>query len=416
MSKFKQLVALDVSRCALLTDDALTTVRRQLNILQELNISECRHVTTPVLCQVWKDCTRLHSLTARACPAVTDAFLQCVATTQRAPPGYTLKHLDVRQCKFVTSSGVSYLATSSLKGLATVSLSIGDCLDVGNMAFFGFETSTGLAHLRALNLCGLHIDETAMSWIVKGCRALEHLNLARCKTLTDFALLLLAPLVQSNGKGLVSLNLKECPLLTDTGVRNLFSGAEEARKQRIKAATCSGDNDNDDDENNGTSLTTLNLKNCALISDASIAVVSHHCPHLVKLNVKGLRKLSDQSVMHLGKSCPHLASLKLSRRYISTQSFQVIGKLLRQLDALDVSERQDLESPLCILQLTASRATATPLHQSLRQLNLSATNVCDVGVSMIAVHCRQLEWLNLSKVRFYYLFLSATFRPSLCLE
>ncbi|TYZ68646.1 hypothetical protein PybrP1_000285 [[Pythium] brassicae (nom. inval.)] len=375
------------SECSSLTNDSLSAVRRHFSLLQELHINECRHFTTPVLCQLWRDCARLHSLSARGCPAATDAFLQCVATTKRPSPEFTLRSLDVRQCKHVTSSGISYLATSTLKDLAVVSLSIGDCLEVNNMAFFGFETSSGLQKLKALNLCGLAIDETAVSWIMKGCRALERLNLSRCKTLTDFALLLLAVLVQPDS-ALTHLNLKACPLLSDVGIRNLFSVADEAR--RLKG----GDEDSGADSE--VPLLVLNLKDCAQLGDESMQVISRHCGRLAKLNLKGLRKLSDEGVMHIGRGCPSVSSLKLSGRRISAQSFQLLGRLFRKLDAVDVSERQDLDTPLCVLHLTAPRAATT---QSLKQINLSATNVCDVGVSMMAVNCRQLEWINLSKLQ-----------------
>lgn len=333
-----------------------------------------------MLCQVWKDCAHLHTLSARGCPGATDAFLQCVATTKRLSPECTLRSLDVRRCKHVTSSGISYLATSTLKDLAVVSLSIGDCVEVDNMAFFGFETSTGLQHLTVLNLCGLAIDETAVSWIAKGCRALERLNLSRCKTLTDFALLLLAVLVRPDG-ALTHLNLKACPLLTDAGMKNLFSVAADTH-----------DSEGDAD----VPLVVLNLKDCPQLGDESLRILSRHCARLMKLNLKGLRKVSDAGVMHIGKGCPSLASLQVSGRRLSTQSFQLLGRLFRKLEALDVCDRMDLDTPLCVQYLTAPRATAT---QSLTQINLSATNVCDVGVSMLAVNCRQLEWINLSKVR-----------------
>lgn len=268
-----------------------------------------------------------------------------------------------------------------------MSFSIGDCLDVGNMAFFGFESSAGFRNVKVLNLCGLHVDETAISWIVKGCQALERLDLSRCKSLTDFALLILAPMISSDVLG--DLSLKECPLLTDMGIRNLFTAQEEKSSER-GASVERGD----DDERGGTALTVLNLKGCAQLGDESMHIVGRYCPKLVKLNLKGLRKISDDGVMQIGKGCPLVASIKLSGRHISTQSFQLLGKLFRKLDAVDISGRSDLETPLSIMHLTASRST---MQHSLKQINLSATNVCDVGVSMIAVNCRQLEWINLSK-------------------
>ncbi|KAF1323972.1 F-box protein containing lrr, partial [Globisporangium splendens] len=221
------------------------------------------------------------------------------------------------------------------------------------MTFFGFETSAGLKSLENLNLCGLSIDETAISWIVKGCHALESLNLSRCKTLTGFALLLVAPAVASGF--LQYLNLKECPLLTDVGVKNLFTAQEEkSARHRVNNGT------EDDAESEGTALTVLNLENCTQLGDDAMQIVGWHCP----------------------------------RQNANWHGIPLLGKIFRKLDALDISERKDMETPLCVIHLTMPRAT---MQQSIKQINLSATNVCDVGVSIIAANCKQLEWINLSK-------------------
>lgn len=389
VSRLKSITALDLSRCSLLTDESLTIIRRQLSLLQELHMDECRHFTSSVLVQLWTDCTRLHTLTARGCPGVTDAVLQCIAEARRYSAAFSLRMLDVRQCKHVTSSGVSALAMTASKDTRGVqSLLLGDCLDVDNMAFFGFETSRALSELRYLNLCGLRIDETAVSWIAKGCRQLARLNLSRCTTLSDFALLQLAAIVRL--PGFTYLNLRECGAITDAGIENLFAAAE------------TDDHEEDEDEMHGgalrvgaAQLQVLNLKHCVQLSDASLQIIGRRCPQLLKLHLKAVRRVSDQGVLSIAKACPSLLSISLSGRHITLQSCKLLGKLCRNLQRIDLSDRLDLQSPDCIASLTNAVRMAS--SSFLRKVDLSGTNVCDEGVALLSANAHELEWLNLSK-------------------
>lgn len=395
-TKLKFVTTLNVSRCSALSDDGLTSVRRHLSQLQTLSIDECRRFSSDVLCQTWKDRNRLRALSAVGCPGVTDRLLQCVASSPRVSLDFSVRSLDVRQCKNVTSSGIAALASSSRPDVAIECLRCGDCMNVDAMAFFGFEDSAALSMLAELDLRGLAVDETAISWIAKGCassRRLRRLNLARCKLLTDFALLLLAPVAAC--PSFEKLNLEDCALLTDTGIQNLLSAPVS------KGNTVAKDDSDEEDEFkcDGVSLRSLNLRNCVKVGDGAMQVIGARCPQLTRLDLKGLRKVSDRGVLALAKGCPRLAKLVLSGRHVSTQTFVVLGKMCRALTKLDVSERRDLESPICFLHLTRPPTCGDKAGVSqLQYVDLAATNVCDVGVSVLAVSCRQLQWLSLCQV------------------
>lgn len=404
VSTLKHVTNLDISRCASLTDDSLTALRRHLSRrLQELRIDECRRFTSDVMCQLWKDCNQLHSLSASGCPGVTDRFLQCIASSPRASPECRVNALNIRQCKNVTSSGIAYLAAANAQHVALEHLRCGDCMGIESMAFFGFEDSGALrCSLTTLDLRGLDagIDETAISWIAKGCAAAPNfarLNLSRCGQVTDFTLLLLAPVVAS--PSFQKLDLQECVRITDRGIQDLFSAA-------LVTSSSGGTVNSDDDEDASppVQLRSLNLRNCVKVGDAAMDAIGAHCPRLVKLNPKGLRKVSDRGVMSIAKGCPNIAKLVLSGRYITTQTFTVLGKMCRKLETLDVSECGDLDTPSCFMYMTSTptcgrSAFRTPYTNLLRCIDMSTTNCCDVGVSMIAVACRKLEWISLSKVR-----------------
>ncbi|GMF47894.1 unnamed protein product [Phytophthora fragariaefolia] len=350
-----------VPTCHAVTDEGLNTIRRHLSLLQELRLDECHHFSSVVLSKVWKDCKQLHTLSVRGCPGVTDAFLQCVANTHRSSAAYTLRSLDVRQCKNLTSSGISYLASSSIKYMAMHNLAVDDCLSVDNRAFFAFETSLGLRSLRSLSLSGLGIDETAISWIIKGCGAsLQRLDVARSKSLSDFALLLMAPLILS--PLFVKLNMRECPLITDMGIKNLFS---------LEVEMLMNTNfDDDDDDTPRIRLASLNLSNCPNIGDESMALVGKHCGNLVKLNLKGLRKVSDSG-------CGQITDFGIEA--LASRNFQL--KVLLLANTRGISDRT----------LTALAFTKIPLEI----IDLSGnTRITDEGLLALCTNCQQIQELR----------------------
>ncbi|KAG2521102.1 hypothetical protein JM16_006444 [Phytophthora kernoviae] len=283
--KLKYLTRLDVSRCHALTDDGLTSIRRHLGLLQELRLDDCHHFSSSVLCKVWKDCTRLHSLSVRGCP-------------------------DVRQCKNLTSSGILYLASSSIKDMSVQYLAVDDCLSVDNMAFFGFETSTGLRSLASLSLCGLGIDETAISWIVKGCGgSLQHLNVARCKTLSDFALLLMAPLISS--PVFVKLSMEDCPLITDTGVSVLAAACPQLESINLSKCPQITDFATEALASCCFQLRVLVLANTRGITDITLTALAFTKISLEVLDLSGNTRVTDEGILALCTGCQQIQELRL---------------------------------------------------------------------------------------------------------
>ncbi|CEG40778.1 F-box protein containing LRR [Plasmopara halstedii] len=379
--RIKALTSLDISSCHLLTDDCLNTIGCHLRFLHDLLLNDCRRFSSAGLCKVWKNCKRLQTISARRCPGVTDSVLTCLANTKRTS-SYPLRFLDIRQCKNVTSAGISHLANSVVDSIAMFHLAVDDCLGLRNMAFLEFETSSSLCLLKSLSLKGLDIDETAINWIVKGCKSLQRLDVGRCKLISDFALTLMAPLISS--PIFAELNLSECPLLTDMGIQNLFLLEEKKGFS-------------DDDDIPQMSIAMLNLKQCFIIGDEAMVYVGKYCGNLVKLNIKGLKKVSDRGISDIAKGCPLLRKLSMSGRSVTSRSFKLLGKLCRNLEVLCASKPLDFESPTCFMNFKLSEAMSSNSLQLLKRIDLSATNVCDIGVSVLAKACHQLESIDLSK-------------------
>ncbi|KAH9122708.1 hypothetical protein LEN26_010150 [Aphanomyces euteiches] len=367
IAKLKFIQVLDISRCDVLTDASLHIVRRTLSHLTELHINECRNFSQDVIISTWVDCTRLHKLYAQGCHGVTDRVLLCIATTKRAVE-YSLQVLDVRQCRNVTDAGIAEIANAKQE-FALHWLGFSNCFQVHSMAFFSFENNQSLKQLQTLEVAGLDLDETAMSWLTLGCVNLTKINLAHCSKVTDYCLLLLA-----RCSNLRWLSLKGCSQVSTAGLRH-FVG-----------------------ENQSSSLAYLNLKNCVLIDDAGINVIAQACLDLEQLNLRGVPHVTDNGMRALARRCTILRTLKLSgcrnpafygRPNIGDDGLRALSMLCRRLAVLDLAGAPRVTSQ-------GIAAIATTCHELLN-VNLSDTAINDMAILALAANCTLLQVLQLSK-------------------
>ncbi|RHZ10217.1 hypothetical protein DYB31_003041 [Aphanomyces astaci] len=310
--------------------------------LSELRINDCRNFGSDALASTWSDCTRLRRLYAQNCPGVTDHVLHCVATTKRASE-YSTQVLDIRRCRSVTDSGVGDIATSKQE-MALQFLGLGHCPHVKAMAFFAFGTSRSLSYVDTLDIAGLDIDETAISWLTQGCRtSLVKLNVAHCGKLNDFCL--------------------------------------------------------DPDDGDSSLLTYLNLKNCVRIDDAGMAVLGQACLDLEGLNLRGVPRVTDIGLTTLAKRCTVLRSLKLSgcrnpafygRPDVGDDGLRALSKLCRHLTVLDLAGAPRVSS----VGVAAIAATCPKLEK----VTLTDTTIDDNAVLALAAQCPAIHTLHLTKV------------------
>ncbi|OQR96938.1 hypothetical protein ACHHYP_12954 [Achlya hypogyna] len=358
IAKLKNIHTLSIAKCDSLTDASLTLVRRTLAHLSVLHIDECRNITSDVLIAIWTDCTRLHSLSAQGCPAVTDRFLRCVATTKRQPGAFT-RYLDVSKCRNITDAGITDIADCK-HDMELAFMSFGHCLQVQSMAFFAFETSKALFALETLDIPSLDLDETSVSWLVGGCRRLKKLNLAHCLKVNDFCLLLLAQCTR-----LKWLSLNGCFRVTSKGLANLFS-----KENSDTHAT----------QRHVSLLEYLNVRNCYEINNEGLEAIASACTDLQQLNLQGLSHISDAGCRN--------ASF-YGRPDIGDETMTILSKLCRRLSFLDVTGSPRVTTHGAML-------VASTCH-SLLELYVGDTPIEDAAVVAIARHCPLLQTLHLSK-------------------
>ncbi|KDO33428.1 hypothetical protein SPRG_02235 [Saprolegnia parasitica CBS 223.65] len=376
IGKLKFIHTLSVAKCEALTDATLTLIRRTLAQLSVLHIDECRNFSSDVLIATWTDCTKLHSLSAMGCPAVTDRFLHCVATTKRQPGALT-RYLDVSKCRNITDAGITDVADCKHEMELTY-FAFGHCLQVQSMAFFAFETSKTLGVLETLDIPSLDLDEAAVSWLVGGCRRLKKLNLAHCLQINDFCLLLLAQCTR-----LRWLSLNGCYRVTSRGLANLFS-----KENTDTHAT----------QRHVSLLEYLNVRNCYEINNDGLDAIGGACTDLQHLNLQGLSHISDAGIMTVAKHCTQLRHLVLSgcrnelfygRPDIGDETLAILSKLCRRMTSLDVTGGPRVSTHGVML-------VAANCH-SLLELYVGDTPIDDAAVIAVARHCRDLHTLHLSK-------------------
>eukprot|EP00727_Mastigamoeba_balamuthi_P005542 m51a1_g1607 putative f-box lrr-repeat protein 15 (331) ;mRNA; f:192142-193360 len=96
----------------------------------------------------------------------------------------------------------------------------------------------------------------------------------------------------------------------------------------------------------GANLESLNVADCASLTDAVLDCIAEHCPNLSELNASWCELLTDKGVQNVCEHCTSLASLKLractsvSGLSVRTAARRLRGRLLR----LDVSRCDSVSS------------------------------------------------------------------------
>ena len=136
-------------------------------------------------------------------------------------------------------------------------------------------------------------------------------------------------------------------------------------------------------------LRVLNLADCLLISDLGVkALTDGACSaRLRELNLTNCMRISDSSMNHLTRRCKRLAFLKLCYLdEISETGLEFLGQL-DQLIAVDLTGTQTSDSSLKTLGQSGH----------LRSVTLSSCRLMtDLGLTKFATSCTHLESLNLS--------------------
>ena len=211
------------------------------------------------------------------------------------------------------------------------------------------SSSSGISAIGILSLQHLRL-------ICRSCTELCHLSLTDCPSITDICMKAVGGL-----KHLRVLNLADCLLVSDLGIKYLTDGACTAR------------------------LRELNLTNCMRISDSSMNNITRRCKRIAYLKLCYLDEVSETGLEFLGQ-LDNLTSIDLTGTQTSDVSLKTLGHS-GQLHSVTLS------SCRLITDLGLTKFATSCTH--LEHLNLSfCTQLTDNAIRSMAFCCKYLTTLN----------------------
>ena len=144
-------------------------------------------------------------------------------------------------------------------------------------------------------------------------------------------------------------------------------------------------------------IQVIDLKDCELVTDASLKRISTHCPHLRKLGILGCKKISDQGLLAVASNCSKLISAKVAVRNVTEKSVVALINNNPNLLRLYAYSRAVTAKTCSQLMLFCHRLEVLVVYEShLEKHDSSKSDVLsDRMVTCLAVGCRRLRKLVL---------------------
>eukprot|EP00658_Telonema_sp_P-2_P077786 TRINITY_DN7126_c0_g2_i2.p1 TRINITY_DN7126_c0_g2~~TRINITY_DN7126_c0_g2_i2.p1 ORF type:complete len:494 (+),score=124.32 TRINITY_DN7126_c0_g2_i2:157-1638(+) len=188
VSAAPNLVFLDLAGCSRISDAGMNAIANSLPNLTALNIQGVRQLTDDGICRVAQCCKVLRGVAMGNNDNFTDGGIDALVR------GTSLVHLDLRNCKRLTSSILESIASAGSEGLQTLNLSttlIESSLDRADedevytppiLTEQGLQVLfSGCRCLSGINLGGRAIGPKTLPALAQYCPNLEHLSVARCQ-------------------------------------------------------------------------------------------------------------------------------------------------------------------------------------------------------------------------------------------
>lgn len=340
-----ELVSLDLARFDLqykLNDISLLSLAEKCRALESLVLAGCEMLTDVGLSWLCSGCAALTRLDLSGCAKLTDLAMHSIGESL-----IQLRHLGVSHCVRVSDLGIRHLAMGcpELTHLDAVGLALLADPRPSDVDSAGERRHQGIAAL-ALR-----------------CTKLRHLNISRCTSIGDGSLHFLA----MNSRALAELNVSGCVRVTAAGVHQLLAAL-------------------------ASTLTSLNVSECEKVGDRTFGGIPVAAAEFQQHFAQDSSRPQTTALASLAP-LRQLKSLRLRNCLLVTdatlKSLGGLGLSLRELDLSGCSRVSDMG----VLALVDS----PPIAEALRHLWLRAlVEVTETGLSWIAEKCRKLLLLDLT--------------------
>ncbi|KAF7816191.1 F-box/LRR-repeat protein 3-like isoform X1 [Senna tora] len=415
------LIEIDLSNRTDLTDSGLRAIGEAKN-LETLRLTRCKSITDMGIACVAVSCTKLRSICLRWCLHVSDFGVGLIAlkckemrnldlsylpiTEKCLPPIFQLEHLEdlvLENCLGIDDDGLASLK-KCCKSLKMLNLS--NCLNISHIGLssltknaqnlekiilsYGLSLTNDLANclhnfprLQSVYLDGCLIRGSGVKAVGNWNSSLKELSLSKCKLVTDECL---SFTVQTH-KELRKLDITCCHNITYASMYSITSSCPMLTSLRMESCTLV------------TTDAFLLIGRCQFleeidvtdteIDDAGLESITR-CSKLSSLKLGICLKITDKGLGYIGSSCSKLTELDLYRcSSVTDVGIAAIADGCPSLVVINIAYNTNV---------TDNSLLSLSKCLKLRKLEIrGCPRVSLVGLSAIAVRCRQLTLLDIKK-------------------
>ncbi|XP_017983212.1 PREDICTED: F-box/LRR-repeat protein 3 isoform X2 [Theobroma cacao] len=423
------LVEVDLSNGTELTDLAASAIAEAKN-LERLRLARCKLITDMGIGCIAVGCRKLRLLCLKWCLRVGDLGVELIALKCKGIRSLDLSYLPITEKCVKSVLQLQHLEDLVLEG----------CHGIDDDGLSTLEQSC--KSLKMLNLSNCqNVTHTGLSSLTNGAQQLQQLILAYgsvvslklpkvtsdvAKCLHTFSKLqsikLDGCLITSSGiKALASLHasIKElsfskCLGVTDEGLSFLVQSHKELRKLDITCCRKIKYMSIDSITNSCTSLTSLRMESCSLVPKEAFILIGARCSCLEELDATD-NEIDDEGLKSISR-CSKLSILKLGIcSNISDEGLANVGSYCSMLTELDLYRSMAISDAgiaavadgcpaLEMINIAYNgKVTDNSLISLSKCLMLKALEirgcpgVSSIGLSAIAVGCKQLTVLDIKK-------------------
>ena len=310
-----------------------------------------------------------------------------------------LEYFSVEGCR-IDRPSVHYFL---LRNPRLVHVNVSGLAALSNSALKILAQGCPLLELLDVSWCP-HVDTAGLQKVVRACARLRDLRAAEVRGFDrpDFLLDLFAR------NALERLLVPHCPDLDDDGLRLLVEGRDPPVDPLTDRAVVPP-----------RAFRHLDLSRCRGLTDASLARLAPHVPHLEGLRLSQCPALTDAAVLPVVAAAPRLTHLDLEELDLSNAALQALARApcAPRLRHLNVSYCEALGDAgllpllkaapaLRSLELDNTRASDLTLAEAAAQVrarNRAARtgNACGrpvVGLRLVAYDCPNVTWTGVREV------------------
>ncbi|MBA0678788.1 hypothetical protein Goari_020110, partial [Gossypium aridum] len=392
--QLQHLEDLVLEGCHGIDDDGLSTLDQSCKSLKMLNLSNCQNVTHTGLSSLINGTEQLQQIILAYGSSVTSDLVKCLNAYSK------LQSIKLDGCT-VTWSGIKAMASLNAP---VKELSLSKCLGL---------TDDGLSFLvqshkdlRKLDItCCRKITYTSIDIITNSCTSLTSLRMESCSLVPKEAFVLIGARCsfleeldatdnEIDDEGLKSisrcsklsiLKLGICSNISDEGLAKVGSSCSMLKEVDLYSAPLAS-------TLIMTEILLVQTTKCSYcqaegseglknirsvaISDAGIAAIGEGCPALEMINIAYNDKITDNSLISLSK-CRLLKALEIRGCLgVSSIGLSAIAVGCKQLTVLDIKK--------CFNINDNGMIPLAQFSQNLKQINLSYCSVTDVGLVALA--------------------------------